>query len=146
MTGAKIIDGKASAERLRERVREDVARAWMEHGLKPGLAVVLVGDDPASQIYVRSKGEQSLAIGMHSVTHRLPADTPRAELEALVGRLNADPTIHGILVQLPLPPGLDAAAVVAAIDPDKDVDGLTVINAGRLANGLPGLAPCTPLG
>ena len=146
MAEAKIIDGKASADRLRERVREDVARAWTEHGLKPGLAVVLVGDDPASQIYVRSKGEQSLAIGMHSVTHRLPADTPQAELEALVGDLNADPAIHGILVQLPLPPGLDAAAVVAAIDPDKDVDGLTVINAGRLASGLPGLAPCTPLG
>ncbi len=146
MTGAKIIDGKACAERLRERVREDVARTWTEHGLKPGLAVVLVGDDPASQIYVHSKGEQSLAIGMHSVTHRLPADTPQAELEALVGRLNADPAVHGILVQLPLPPGLDAASVVAAIDPDKDVDGLTVINVGRLASGLPGLAPCTPLG
>lgn len=146
MTSAKIIDGKACAEGLRERVREDVARTWTEHGLKPGLAVVLVGDDPASQIYVRSKGEQSLAIGMHSVTHRLPADTPQAELEALVGRLNADPAVHGILVQLPLPPGLDAASVVAAIDPDKDVDGLTVISVGRLASGLPGLAPCTPLG
>jgi methylenetetrahydrofolate dehydrogenase (NADP+)/methenyltetrahydrofolate cyclohydrolase len=146
MTGARIIDGKACAERLREQVREGVARAWTEHGLKPGLAVVLVGDDPSSQIYVRSKGEQSLAIGMHSVTHRLPADTPQAELEALVGRLNADPAIHGILVQLPLPPGLDTAAVIAVIDPDKDVDGLTVINAGRLASGLPGLAPCTPLG
>jgi methylenetetrahydrofolate dehydrogenase (NADP+)/methenyltetrahydrofolate cyclohydrolase len=146
MTGARIIDGKACAERLREQVREDVARTWAEHGLKPGLAVVLVGDNPASQIYVRSKGEQSLAIGMHSVTHRLPADIPQGELEALVGRLNADPAIHGILVQLPLPARLDAAAVVAAIDPDKDVDGLTVINAGRLASGLPGLAPCTPLG
>jgi methylenetetrahydrofolate dehydrogenase (NADP+)/methenyltetrahydrofolate cyclohydrolase len=146
MTGATIIDGKACAERLREQVRADVVRLWTDHSLKPGLAVVLVGDDPASQIYVRSKGEQSLAIGMHSVTHRLPMETSQAELEALVGRLNADPAIHGILVQLPLPPGLDAAAVVAAIDPDKDVDGLTVINAGRLASGLPGLAPCTPLG
>jgi methylenetetrahydrofolate dehydrogenase (NADP+)/methenyltetrahydrofolate cyclohydrolase len=146
MTGATIIDGKACADRLRERVAADVGRLWTEHGVKPGLAVVLVGDDPASQIYVRSKGEQSLAIGMHSVTHRLPADTPQAELEALVGRLNDDPAIHGVLVQLPLPPGLDAAAVVAVIDPDKDVDGLTVINAGRLVSGLPGLAPCTPLG
>ena len=146
MIEARIIDGRAIAEGLRERVGLDVARLKAEHGLQPGLAVVLVGEDPASQIYVRSKGEQSLAAGMHSVTHRLAADTPQAGIESLVSALNADPAIHGILVQLPLPAAIDAAAVIAAIDPDKDVDGLTVINAGRLSSGLPGLAPCTPLG
>jgi len=146
VTGAKIIDGKAYAEALREQVRIEVMRLKAERGLQPGLAVVLVGEDPASQIYVRSKGEQSLAAGMHSVTHRLAADASQADVEALVRRLNADPTIHGILVQLPLPAGLDQAAVIAVIDPDKDVDGLTLINAGRLASSLPGLAPCTPLG
>jgi len=146
VTGAKIIDGKAYAEALREQVRIEVMRLKAERGLTPGLAVVLVGEDPASQIYVRSKGEQSLAAGMHSVTHRLAADASQADVEALVRRLNADPTIHGILVQLPLPAGLDQAAVIAVIDPDKDVDGLTLINAGRLASSLPGLAPCTPLG
>jgi methylenetetrahydrofolate dehydrogenase (NADP+)/methenyltetrahydrofolate cyclohydrolase len=146
VTGARVIDGKAIAEALREEVRGEVTRLRAEYGLQPGLAVVLVGEDPASQIYVRSKGEQSLAAGMHSVTHRLAADASQAEVEALVRRLNADPAIHGILVQLPLPPGIDQAAVIDAIDPDKDVDGLTLINAGRLASGLPGLAPCTPLG
>lgn len=143
---AQIIDGRAIAERLRQSVAEETARFRNEHGIQPGLAVVLVGDDPASQIYVRSKGEQSRAAGMHSLTHRLSADTTQAELEALVASLNADPSVHGILVQLPLPGHLDSAAVIAAIDPDKDVDGLTVLNAGRLASGLPGLAPCTPLG
>jgi methylenetetrahydrofolate dehydrogenase (NADP+)/methenyltetrahydrofolate cyclohydrolase len=143
---AQIIDGRAIAERLRQTVAAETSRLMAEHGLQPGLAVVLVGDDPASHIYVRSKGEQSRAAGMHSLTHRLPADVRQADLEALVRELNADPAIHGILVQLPLPDGLDSAAVIAAIDPDKDVDGLTVINAGRLASGLPGLAPCTPLG
>jgi methylenetetrahydrofolate dehydrogenase (NADP+)/methenyltetrahydrofolate cyclohydrolase len=143
---AAIIDGRQHAAALREDVATGVARLKSETGVQAGLAVVLVGSDPASQIYVRSKGEQSLAAGMHSVTHLLPADAPQAEVEALVRRLNADPAIHGILVQLPLPRGLDTAAVIAAIDPDKDVDGLTVINAGRLASGLPGLAPCTPLG
>ena len=143
---AQIIDGRAIAERLRQSVTEETARLTREHGVKPGLAVVLVGDDPASQIYVRSKGEQSLAAGMHSLTHRLAGETTQADLEALVEALNADPAIHGILVQLPLPGHLDAARVIAAIDPDKDVDGLTVANAGRLASGLPGLAPCTPLG
>jgi methylenetetrahydrofolate dehydrogenase (NADP+)/methenyltetrahydrofolate cyclohydrolase len=146
VTAARIIDGRTFAEGLRESVARDVARLKADHRLQPGLAVVLVGDDPASQIYVRSKGEQSLAAGMHSVTHRLAADTPQAQIEALVARLNADPAIHGILVQLPLPPGIDTAAVIGGIDPDKDVDGLTLINAGRLASGLPGLAPCTPLG
>jgi len=143
---ARIIDGKAYAEAVREQVRVEVMRLKAEYGLQPGLAVVLVGEDPASQIYVRSKGEQSLAAGMHSVTHRLAANAPQAEVEALVRGLNADPAIHGILVQLPLPAGLDQASVIAAIDPDKDVDGLTLINAGRLASGVMGLAPCTPLG
>ncbi|HXV00694.1 MAG TPA: bifunctional methylenetetrahydrofolate dehydrogenase/methenyltetrahydrofolate cyclohydrolase FolD [Caulobacteraceae bacterium] len=146
MSGAIIIDGKARAEALREEVTQEVARLKAEHGLTPGLAVVLVGEDPASQIYVRSKGEQSLAAGMHSVTHRLDASASQGEIEALVRTLGADPAIHGILVQLPLPAGIDSAAVIAAMDPDKDVDGLSVINAGRLASGLPGLAPCTPLG
>jgi methylenetetrahydrofolate dehydrogenase (NADP+)/methenyltetrahydrofolate cyclohydrolase len=146
MTEARLIDGKVHAERLREQVAAEVAALRADHGVQPGLAVVLVGDDPASQIYVRSKGEQSLAAGMRSETHILPADTAQSEVEALVRRLNADPAIHGILVQLPLPGHLDTPAVIAAIDPDKDVDGLTVINAGRLASGLPGLAPCTPLG
>lgn len=146
VAAAKIIDGRAIAETLREEVRAEVALLEAEHAVKPGLAVVLVGDDPASQIYVRSKGEQSLAIGMRSFTHRLASDTSEAEVIGLVRRLNEDPLVHGILVQLPLPPGIDPAAVVSAIDPEKDVDGLTLINAGRLASGVSGLAPCTPLG
>jgi methylenetetrahydrofolate dehydrogenase (NADP+)/methenyltetrahydrofolate cyclohydrolase len=133
---AQIIDGKVYAERLRAQVAEEVAQLKAEHGITPGLAVVLVGDDPASQIYVRSKGEHSRAAGMHSVTHRLPAETTQEELVALVKALNADAAIHGILVQLPLPKHLD----------EKDVDGLTMVNAGRLASGLPGLYPCTPVG
>ncbi|MCR5879792.1 bifunctional methylenetetrahydrofolate dehydrogenase/methenyltetrahydrofolate cyclohydrolase FolD [Phenylobacterium sp. J367] len=145
-TAAKIIDGKVHAERVRSRVADEVARLRADYGLQPGLAVVLVGEDPASQIYVRSKGEHSLAVGMHSVTHRLPADASQHELLRLVGELNADPAIHGILVQLPLPKHLDEQAVIAAISPDKDVDGLHVVNAGRLANGVPALIPCTPLG
>ncbi len=108
--------------------------------------MVLVGDDPASQIYVRSKGEQSRAAGMHSVTHRLSADTSQDALLELIRELNADPSIHGVLVQLPLPPPLQAAAVLAVLDPDKDVDGLTVLNAGRLVTGQPALTACTPLG
>jgi methylenetetrahydrofolate dehydrogenase (NADP+) / methenyltetrahydrofolate cyclohydrolase len=143
---AKLIDGKVYAERLRAQVTLEVAAFHAEYGVQPGLAVVLVGDDPASQIYVRSKGEQSLAAGMHSVTHRLPADTALHDLLRLVGELNVDPLIHGILVQLPLPRHLDERAVLAAINPDKDVDGLHVVNAGRLANGQPALTPCTPLG
>jgi methylenetetrahydrofolate dehydrogenase (NADP+)/methenyltetrahydrofolate cyclohydrolase len=143
---AKLIDGKVYAERLRAQVGEEVAALRRDHGLQPGLAVVLVGEDPASQIYVKSKGEHSLAAGMHSVTHRLPADAEQAEVLKLVADLNADPLIHGILVQLPLPKHLDEKAVIAAISPDKDVDGLHVVNAGRLASGLPGLYPCTPLG
>ena len=146
MAQAVIIDGKARAEALRVSVTADVARLAAEHGLRPGLAVVLVGDDPASQVYVRSKGEQSRAAGMHSVTRHLPADTSQSELLTLVDSLNRDPAIHGILIQLPLPAHLDAAEVLGRLDPDKDVDGLTVANAGRLANGYPALTPCTPLG
>jgi methylenetetrahydrofolate dehydrogenase (NADP+)/methenyltetrahydrofolate cyclohydrolase len=143
---AQIIDGKIYAERLRSQVAEEVARLKAEHGITPGLAVVLVGDDPASQIYVRSKGEHSKAAGMHSVTHRLPEETTQEELEALVKALNLDPAIHGILVQLPLPKHLDEKSVLMILDPEKDVDGLTMVNAGRLASGLPGLYPCTPVG
>ncbi|PZQ58152.1 MAG: bifunctional methylenetetrahydrofolate dehydrogenase/methenyltetrahydrofolate cyclohydrolase FolD [Phenylobacterium zucineum] len=143
---AKIIEGLPVAERLRAEVTADVARLRAEHGLQPGLAVVLVGEDPASQAYVKSKGEQSLAAGMHSVTHRLPAETSQEDLLKLVGELNADPKIHGILVQLPLPKHLDEKPVIDAIDPDKDVDGLHVVNAGRLAVGLPALTACTPVG
>ena len=143
---AKLIDGKVYAERLRAQVAEQVAELKRDHGIQPGLAVVLVGEDPASQIYVRSKGEHSLAAGMHSVTHRLPDTTEQHDLMRLVADLNADPLIHGILVQLPLPKHLDEKAVLAAISPDKDVDGLHVVNAGRLASGQPGLYPCTPMG
>jgi len=143
---AKIIDGKAFAERLRERVSRGVSNLVDTHGLKPGLAVVIVGEDPASQIYVRNKGEQTAASGMRSDTHKLPDTTTTEELLALIAQLNADPGIHGILVQLPLPRQVDSAAVLDAIDPDKDVDGFHVINVGRLAAGLPGLVPCTPLG
>jgi methylenetetrahydrofolate dehydrogenase (NADP+)/methenyltetrahydrofolate cyclohydrolase len=143
---AQIIDGRVLAEGLRAKVTSEVAVLFRDHGLKPGLAVVLVGDDPASQIYVRSKGEQSQAAGMHSVTHRLPAETTEDALIGLVRELNADPSIHGILVQLPLPKHISEARVLAVLDPDKDVDGLTVSSAGRLASGLPALVPCTPTG
>jgi len=143
---AQIIDGNAIAASVRKDARDEVERLKREHGVTPGLAVVLVGDDPASEIYVRSKGEHSLAVGMHSVTHRLPADTPQHDLLRLVGELNVDPLIHGILVQLPLPKHVDEKAVLAAMNPDKDVDGLHVVNAGRLAIGQAALVPCTPLG
>ena len=146
MPQARIIDGKAYAARLRDSVTAAVAELKARHGIVPGLAVVLVGEDPASAVYVRNKGEQTLAAGMHSETHRLPAETSQGELEALVARLNGDPAIHGVLVQLPLPAPLDAAGVIRALDPDKDVDGLSVVNAGRLASGLPALTPCTPVG
>jgi methylenetetrahydrofolate dehydrogenase (NADP+)/methenyltetrahydrofolate cyclohydrolase len=143
---ARLIDGKAYAERLRAEVAAEAAHLKAQHGLTPGLAVILVGDDPASAVYVRNKGEQTQAAGMYSETHRLPAETSQAELETLVARLNGDPNIHGILVQLPLPAHLDGARIIAAIDPNKDVDGLTVVNAGRLASGLPALTSCTPVG
>ena len=146
MPDCVLIDGKARADALRAAVAAEVERLKTDHGLQPGLAVVLVGDDAASQIYVRSKGEQSRAAGMHSVTHRLPERTSQAELIALIESLNRDPAIHGVLVQLPLPPHLDATAVLDRLDPAKDVDGLTVVNAGRLASGMKALTPCTPLG
>jgi methylenetetrahydrofolate dehydrogenase (NADP+)/methenyltetrahydrofolate cyclohydrolase len=146
MTDCILIDGKACADALRQSVAVEVARLKAVHGLQPGLAVVLVGDDPASQVYVRSKGEQSLAAGMHSVTRRLPGDVTQAELMAVVEDLNRDKLIHGILVQLPLPAHLDATAVLDQLNPAKDVDGLTAMNAGRLASGMTALTPCTPLG
>jgi len=143
---ATLIDGKAFAAGLVERVAAASARLEATHRVKPGLAVVIIGEDPASQIYVRNKGETTLRAGMRSDTHRLPEETDQETLLALIAALNADTGIHGILVQLPLPRHIDAAAVLGAIDPDKDVDGFHVVNAGRLAVGLPGLVPCTPLG
>ncbi len=143
---ARIIDGKIIAAELRGRVADEVARVGREHGLKPGLAVVLVGNDPASEVYVRSKHKQTQAAGMASFEHVLPADVAQQELLALIAKLNRDPAVHGILVQLPLPKGLNTEQVVAAIDPAKDVDGLHPHNAGRLAGGLKALSPCTPLG
>lgn len=143
---AQIIEGLPVADRLRADVAAEVARLRAEHGLQPGLAVVLVGDDPASQAYVKSKGEQSKAAGMHSVTHLLPGDTTQETLEALVRDLAADPAIHGVLVQLPLPKHLDEKPVIELIGPEKDVDGLHVVNAGRLVAGLPALVACTPTG
>ena len=143
---AEIIDGKAFAAALRERVGAVAAEFERQAGRKAGLAVVLVGDDPASQVYVRSKGKATLAAGMESFEHRLPADASQGELLALVERLNADPAVDGILVQLPLPGHLDDKPVIAAIDPDKDVDGLTAVNIARLAGQEAGLFPCTPMG
>jgi len=143
---AAIIDGKAFAESLRAKVGE-LARAFdAKAGRKAGLAVVLVGEDPASQVYVRSKGKSTLEAGMASFEHKLPVETSEADLLALVERLNTDPAVDGILVQLPLPAHMDEQKVIAAINPDKDVDGFHVISTGRLAVGLPGFVPCTPLG
>ncbi len=143
---AALIDGKAFALALRARVAAGVAAFRAQAGRAPGLAVVLVGEDPASAVYVRSKGKATLDAGMASFEHRLSADTSQADLLALVAALNADPAVDGILVQLPLPPQIDEAAVIAAIDPDKDVDGFHAVNAGRLATGQNGFVPCTPLG
>ncbi|MFN4091879.1 MAG: bifunctional methylenetetrahydrofolate dehydrogenase/methenyltetrahydrofolate cyclohydrolase [Brevundimonas sp.] len=143
---ARLIDGKAAAAALVQRVSDAAARLQNDHGVQPGLAVVIVGEDPASQIYVRNKGERTREAGMRSDTHRLPDTTTEGELLAMIAALNADAGIHGILVQLPLPGHIDSNAVLGAIDPDKDVDGFHVVNAGRLAVGLPGLVPCTPLG
>ena len=137
-----IIDGKAFAAKLLASIAEEVKGL----SFKPGLAVVLVGDDPASQVYVRSKVKTTVELGMESFHHQLPAETTQAGLLALVRGLNADPAVHGILVQLPLPKHLDADEVINTINPDKDVDGLTVVSAGRLVGGLPGLVSCTPLG
>lgn len=143
---ARNIDGKAFAAGLHARVAEGAAEVIAKAGRKPGLAVVLVGEDPASAVYVRSKGKATVAAGMESFEHRLPADTNQETLEALVDQLNADPAVDGILVQLPLPKHLDESAIITRIDPDKDVDGFHPVNAGRLATGLPGFVPCTPLG
>jgi len=143
---AEIIDGRAFAQRLRARVAEAVPAFAEATGRVPGLAVVLVGDDAASQIYVRSKNKATIEAGMASFEHRLPDTTSEAELIALVEELNGDDRVDGILVQLPLPAGVDDKAVIAAIDPDKDVDGFHIANAGRLAVGEEGLVSCTPLG
>ncbi|MBS0533862.1 MAG: bifunctional methylenetetrahydrofolate dehydrogenase/methenyltetrahydrofolate cyclohydrolase FolD [Proteobacteria bacterium] len=143
---AAIIDGKAIAAMLRAKVASEVARLKSDHGVTPGLAVVLVGTDPASEVYVRSKSKAVIEAGMAPCDHKLPATTSEQEVLALVARLNADPAVSGILVQLPLPPQIDAQKVIAAIDPLKDVDGFHPINVGRLSSGLPALTPCTPAG
>lgn len=143
---AAVIDGKAFAATLRARVGDLAAAFEAQAGRKAGLAVVLVGEDPASQVYVRSKGKSTVEAGMNSFEHKLPAETSEADLLAMVEKLNADPAVDGILVQLPLPKHIDEQKVIAAINPDKDVDGFHVTNAGRLAVGQPGFVPCTPLG
>ncbi|PZU16844.1 MAG: bifunctional methylenetetrahydrofolate dehydrogenase/methenyltetrahydrofolate cyclohydrolase FolD [Citromicrobium sp.] len=143
---AAVIDGKAFAAGLRQRVGAAAAAFAAQAGRKAGLAVVLVGEDPASAVYVRAKGKATLEAGMASFEHRLPAATSEAELLALIAQLNADPAVDGILVQLPLPAGIDEQAVIAAIAPGKDVDGFHIDNAGRLAVGQEGFVPCTPLG
>jgi len=146
VTGARFIDGKAFAAGLRARIADQVATLKQSHGITPGLAVMLVGEDPASQVYVRNKGRATIEVGMKSFEHRLPATTSQDELLDLVHRLNGDGQVNGVLVQLPLPDQIEAAAVIGAIDPNKDVDGFHVVNAGRLAVGAPGLVPCTPVG
>ena len=143
---ARIIDGKGFAAALRARIAAEAARFQAAAGRMPGLAVVLVGEDPASAVYVRNKGRATREAGMRSIEHRLPADTPQDALLALIDQLNADPAIDGILVQLPLPAHIDERVVTMRIDPDKDVDGFHPVNAGRLATGLHGFVPCTPLG
>ncbi|ANT61755.1 bifunctional 5,10-methylene-tetrahydrofolate dehydrogenase/5,10-methylene-tetrahydrofolate cyclohydrolase [Salipiger sp. CCB-MM3] len=143
---ATIIDGKAFAATVREKVAGHVARLKDAHGITPGLAVVLVGEDPASQVYVRNKGKQTLEVGMQSFEHKLPEDTSEADLLALVEKLNADPAVHGILVQLPLPPHMNSDLVINAIDPAKDVDGFHISNVGLLGTGQKSMVPCTPLG
>jgi methylenetetrahydrofolate dehydrogenase (NADP+)/methenyltetrahydrofolate cyclohydrolase len=146
MTEAKIIDGKAVAAELRGRVKEAVTFLKREQQFTPSLAVVLVGEDPASQVYVRSKGKQTEEAGMHSLEHRLPADTSEDSLLTLIHRLNVDETVDGILVQLPLPDHINATKVLEAIDPQKDVDGFHPINIGRLQTGHHALVSCTPVG
>ena len=143
---ARIIDGKLIATELRARVADEVARVQRDHRITPGLAVVLVGSDPASEVYVRSKHKQTQAAGMASFEHVLPEDVAQGDLLALIAQLNRDPAVHGILVQLPLPKSLHTETIINAIDPAKDVDGLHPNNAGRLAGGFAALAPCTPLG
>lgn len=147
MTDAKIIDGKAFAADVRERVKKAVAGLKADHGITPGLAVVLVGEDPASQVYVRNKGKQTVEAGMNSFEYKMPATVSQDELLAKVRELNEDPAVNGILVQLPLPDHMDDQAVITAIDPNKDVDGFHLVNVGRLSVGAQdGLIPCTPLG
>ncbi|MCC5971569.1 MAG: bifunctional methylenetetrahydrofolate dehydrogenase/methenyltetrahydrofolate cyclohydrolase FolD [Pararhodobacter sp.] len=143
---ASIIDGKAFAARVRAKVAAEVSALSRDHGLIPGLAVVLVGEDPASQVYVRSKGKQTVEVGMQSFEHRLPVDISEAELLNLIVKLNADPEIHGILVQLPLPSHVNSELVVNAVDPAKDVDGFHISNVGLLGTGQKAMVPCTPLG
>jgi methylenetetrahydrofolate dehydrogenase (NADP+)/methenyltetrahydrofolate cyclohydrolase len=143
---ARIIDGKAIAAELRATVAAETRRLAAAHGLQPGLAVVLVGDDPASKSYVAGKSRTVIEAGMRPFDHQLAADTDEHELIALVQKLNAAPAVHGILVQMPLPPQIDTARVVASVDPAKDVDGFHPLNVGKLAAGLPGLVPCTPMG
>ena len=143
---ATVIDGKAFAATVREKVGTHVSRLKDEHGITPGLAVVLVGEDPASQVYVRSKGKMTVEVGMHSMEHKLDVDTSEADLLALVAQLNADPSVHGILVQLPLPDHLDSDLVINSIDPAKDVDGFHISNVGLLGTGQKSMVPCTPLG
>jgi methylenetetrahydrofolate dehydrogenase (NADP+)/methenyltetrahydrofolate cyclohydrolase len=143
---AKIIDGKAYAEGLRARIAKAVKELEAKHGLKPGLAVVLVGEDPASKVYVANKAKQTVEVGMNSWEHRLAASTSEKELLALVDRLNKDPAVHGILVQLPLPKQIDSTKVLSAVDPAKDVDGFHVVNVGKLSTGQDALVACTPVG
>jgi methylenetetrahydrofolate dehydrogenase (NADP+)/methenyltetrahydrofolate cyclohydrolase len=143
---ASVIDGKAFAEALRARIAVAAAQFEVHAGRKAGLAVVLVGEDPASQVYVRSKGKQTVECGMASFEHKLDANTDEGTLLDLVERLNADPAVDGILVQLPLPAHINEQNVISTISPDKDVDGFHVVNSGRLSVGLPGFVPCTPLG
>jgi methylenetetrahydrofolate dehydrogenase (NADP+)/methenyltetrahydrofolate cyclohydrolase len=146
MSQAQIIDGNAVSTELRGVIAARIADLKNRHGLTPGLAVVLVGSDPASQVYVRNKNKRALEVGMASFEHLLPADTTQADLLALIDRLNADPQVNGILVQFPVPPQIDQRAVIDRIDPAKDVDGLHPVNSGRLVADVPGLIPCTPLG
>lgn len=145
MTATRI-DGKAFAATIRAQVTDHVTRLKEEHGITPGLAVVLVGEDPASQVYVRSKGKQTVEVGMTSFEHKLDAETSQADLLALVEQLNADPDVHGILVQLPLPAHLDEDLIINSIDPTKDVDGFHISNVGLLGTGQKSMVPCTPLG
>ena len=146
MSEAKIIDGKAFAANLRESLARRAGVLKEKHGLVPGLAVVLVGEDPASQVYVRNKAKQTVEVGFQSFEHKLDADTPETDLLALVEKLNGDEAVHGILVQLPLPGHIDSQKVLDSIDPSKDVDGFHAINIGRLWSGMEALVPCTPLG
>ncbi len=143
---AQVIDGKAFAAKVRAQVADQVAKLKEENGITPGLAVVLVGEDPASQVYVRSKGKQTVEVGMNSYEHKLDADTSEEDLLALIDKLNNDPAVHGILVQLPLPKHLNEDLVINSIDPAKDVDGFHISNVGLLGTGQKSMVPCTPLG